>query len=1041
MKKILFMSFLLMLTLLQQVTAQTRSISGRVTDRQTGDGIPGVTVLLKGTNNGVSTNSDGTFSLSNVPESGSVLVFSSVGFVPVERSVGAESQINIGLATDTKALSEVVVVGYGTQSKTLVTGAVTSVEARQFENQPVVGVDQVLQGRAAGVLVTQSSGTPGGGISVRIRGNNSISAGSDPLYVIDGVPINTGSYSNIGVGNQQLNALSDINPNDIESIEVLKDASAAAIYGSRAANGVVLVTTKRGKAGRTKVSFDYYTGVQQTIKRLDVLNGQESQDLINEARVNVGLAPRYVTANPTAAQSLFTGASTNWQDEIFRDARISNYSATVSGGDQKTHFLVSGTYFDQEGIIIGSKFNRGSGRLNLDHSLSDKVKVGTNLTISRSLSTRINNDNNIYGVLSGALLLGAQTPVYNPDGTYGRDVFSSVENPVASAVEPTFNARQGRIIGNFYAEVEPLKNLRIRNNIGIDYLNLKEDRFLPNTLVTASASNGAADANNRSDANWLNELTAAYSTTFADDHNVSGLIGFSAQRSVQEGIQASATNFPGNSVQSLVAGSVKVNASSDATSWTLLSYLARLNYDFRGKYILQGVVRRDGSSRFGGNNQYGYFPSVSGAWRVSEEAFLKDNAIVSELKLRAGYGQTGNFDIGNFASRSLFGVGVTGVPVGLGQAIQANYLQQAGTAPQQLANPDLTWEKTNELNAGIDVGLFDRFTFGVNLFQRKTNNLLLNRQLPLTSGFSTISQNIGSLENKGLEVEFSSDNIKSDDFSWTTTFNISFIRNKVTALVNNAPFLSGFANRVEVGQPLGAFYGYVVDRIYQNQDEISADIAMARQKTGNANAFYQGTSTTNQPRPGDIRFVDLNGDGVVTADDQKIIGSAQPNYFGGINNILSYKGIDLSFFFQFQQGNEIFSNTRAFGEGMNSQFGQLGSVRDRWTPTNTDTDIPRAAFNDPNNNRRTSNRFLEDGSYARLKTATLGYNLPSGIVKAARLQSARIYVSGQNLLTFTNYSGLDPEINTFSGSNTSLGTDFLTFPQARTFQVGVNLGL
>ena len=1026
MKKIILMSLLFMFTFLHGAMSQTRTVSGRVTDQTSGGGLPGVTVLLKGTTNGVSTNSDGSFNLS-VPDNGGTLVFSSVGMTTQERAIGTESQLNIALAQDAKQLSEIVVVGYGSQNKTLLTGAVTSVDAKQFEGQPVAGLDQVLQGRASGVQVSQNSGTPGGGVSVRIRGNNSISAGSDPLYVIDGVPINTGSYSNVGVGNQQLNALSDINPNDIASIEVLKDASAAAIYGSRAANGVVLVTTKHGKSGRTKVDFNYYTGVQQTIKRAEVLNGKEAQDLINEQRVNGGLTPRYVAANPTAAQVLFTGADTNWQNEIFRTAPVSNYSATVSGGDAKTRFLLSGTFFDQQGIIIASGFKRGSGRLNLEHNISDRVRVGSNLSLSRSLSNRIANDNNIYGVLSAAVLLGSQTPVYNPDGTYGRDVFSSVENPVAAALEPTLQARNGRLIGNVFAEVEPVKNLRLRTSFGADYLTLKEDQFLPNVLLQAVGSNGSGTSNNRSDVNWLNETTANYTKTFNDDHNINVLLGGSVQKSVQEGIQATATNFPGNTIRTLAAGSLKSQASSDATVWTLVSGFARLNYDFRGKYIVAASVRRDGSSRFGKNNQYGVFPAASLAWRVGQEDFLKDNDIVSELKVRAGYGQTGNFDIANFASRGLFGVGVGN---------NANYLQQAGLVPTQIANPDLTWEKSAEYNVGVDFGVFDnRVLLSTNVFERNTQKLLLNRQLPLTSGLGSISQNIGSLRNRGLEIEVTTQNVKSADFTWTTNFNISMIRNKVTSLVDDAPFAAGFASRVQVGESLGSFFGFQVDRLFQTTDEIAALDAAAKIKNG-ATAVYQ-----KDAKPGDIKFVDLDNNGVINALDQKIIGSAQPNFFGGINNTLSYKGIDLNFFFQFTQGNEIYNNTRAFAEGMNGQFGQLATVRNRWTPTNTNTDMPRAVNGDPNTNRRTSTRFLEDGSYLRLKTVTLGYNLPTNIVSVARLQSARIYVSGQNMLTFTKYQGLDPEISTFSGTNTALGTDFLTFPQARTIQVGINIGL
>jgi TonB-linked SusC/RagA family outer membrane protein len=829
-----------------------------------------------------------------------------------------------------------------------------------------------------------------------------------------------------------LNALSDINPNDIASIEILKDAAAAAIYGSRAANGVVLITTKRGQAGRTKITLDAFQGVQQTIKRLDVLNGQEAQDLINEQRTNVGQAPLYVAANPTAQQSLFTGANTNWQDEIFRSARIGNYTLTAAGGDERTRFLVSGSYFDQEGIIIASGFKRGSVRINLDNKISDRVRIGVNLTGSRSLSNRIANDNNIYGVLSAAILLGAQTPIYNADGSFGRDRFSSVENPVAAATLPILEARNNRLIGNVYAEADILKSLRFRTTLGADYLNLKEDRFLPSTLLQATGSNGLGNSNSRYDVLWQTENTLTYNKSFGD-HNLTLLAGQSAIKSVQEGITTTVSGFATNKITRLAAGSVRTEASSDGTLWTLLSYFGRANYDYKGRYIVSGSIRRDGSSRFGADNKYGVFPAISGSWRISEEAFFPE-IFVNELKLRGGYGETGNFEIGNFASRNLYGVGVDN----LGASFLANYNQLAGIVPTQIGVSDLTWEKSREVNVGLDLGFLDsRILFSTNVFRKRADRLLLDRQLPLTSGFTNVTQNIGGLENRGLELELTSQNVKNDAFTWTTNFNLSFIRNKVTSLVNDAPFLSGFANRVQIGSPLGSFYGYKVDRIYQTQAEIDADNAAAREATGLQTIFYQVQGT----RPGDIRFIDLNGDGRITAADQDIIGSAQPKFFGGINNQLTFKGFDLGFFFQYQYGNEIYNNTRSFAEGMNGQFGQLAAVRDRWTPDNPSTTVPRAAQGDPNNNRRTSTRFLEDGSYLRLKLLTLGYNIAEGLTKKVGLQTARIYLSGQNLLTFTKYSGLDPEINTFSGSNTSLGTDFLTFPQARTVQVGINLGL
>ncbi|KAA9338311.1 TonB-dependent receptor [Hymenobacter busanensis] len=1027
MKKTLLMSSGLMISLLQPAAAQVRSISGRVFDRTNGEALPGATVLVKGTSAGVSTNSDGTFAL-DVPAGGTTLVITSVGYLPIEQALGKQQRLDIGLAPDTKTLNEVVVVGYGEQSKTLITTAVSTIDNKQFQGQPATGVDQILQGRASGVQVTSSSGTPGGGVSVRIRGNNSITAGSQPLYVVDGTPVLSGSYSDIGVGGQGLNALSDINPNDIASIEILKDASAAAIYGSRGSNGVVLITTKRGQAGRTKLNFDMYVGTQEVIKKREALPGPELVALIGEAYNNTGQAP---------PAGLPTDVNTNWQDEIFRKAPISNYTLTMSGGDAKTKILATASYFDQKGIVIGSGYKRGSGRLNIDYNVSDKVKTGFNVGLSRSLSNRIYNDNNIYGVVSGSVLLGSYVPVRNADGTWGKDEtgLTPVANPVQQATEAIFDSRSTRLVGNAFVEYEPIRDLLIRSNFGTDYINLKEDQFEPSTLPQASASRGAGTSNSRSEVLWLNETTARYNRTFANDHNLSLLLGAGVQSNYQEGQQTSTTNFPGNDIRTVGAGAVNVGAASDITEWALVSGFARFNYDYKGKYIFQASTRRDGSSRFGRNQQYGWFPAASVAWRVGQENFLSGFTALSELKLRAGYGRTGNLNIGNFASRGLWSPSYYG-----------NY---AGLAPSQFGNDDLTWEKSGEYNVGVDYGFFDNRIIGsVNGFSRKSIDLLLNRQVPSSSGYSTRAENSGEVTSKGLEFDLTTENFRGSNgaFSWTTNLNLSFIRNEITQLATNNQ-LQGFGSILKVGQPLGAFYGYRVDRIYQNVEEIKADDQAARDKAGKPNdgsIFYQLSSAIpgKGTSPGDIRFKDLNGDGRITSADQEVIGSAQPKFFGGMTNTLSWKGIDLSFFLQFTYGNDMYNSTKDFGESMSTVYGQFATVRDRWKseaqPGNGK--IPRAAAGDPNSNRRDSDRYLEDGSYARLKTATLGYNLPSQLVNKAHLQSARIYVAGQNLLTFTNYSGLDPEVSTFNTTNTALGTDFLTFPQARTYQLGVNLG-
>jgi TonB-linked SusC/RagA family outer membrane protein len=1027
MKQLLRNFFVLFAWLLSYAAmAQDRTITGKVTSTDDGSGLPGVSIVIKGTTIGTATDVSGSYKLS-VPSNATTLVFSYVGFLTKEVAIGNSTTVDVVMEGDTKLLTELVVVGYGTQNKKELTGAVTSVQSKDIANLPLLGVDQALQGRAAGVMVTQNSGTPGGGIAVRVRGSGSITGSNEPLYVVDGVPINTGSYSSIGVGNQQTNAIADLNPADIESFEILKDGASAAIYGSRGSNGVVLITTKRGKQGKTNVDFGFYTGTQQAWKTIGLATGPQYVDALQESVRNRFGAT--VTPSQIGLVGLDNAPSsypnTDWLGAVLRTAPISQYDIGVSGGTESTKFRISGTYFDQAGIVLGSNFKRLSTRINLDHNISKKVKIGMSLGLTRTIQNRIQNDNNINGVVSASILLGSHIPIRNADGTYGKDANASVDNPVAVATEPLITAITGRIIGNAYLEYEIIKGLTFKSSWGTDFTDFRDRTFFPTTTNTGAGTNGSATEVSTQDISWLIENTLNYTKRFGEKHNFTALIGATYQESNFETIFATATVFPGNDIKRLSAGAVKTNASSGGTSWGIASYLSRVTYDYAGKYLLSASMRYDGSSRFSQANRWGSFPSISVGWRISEETFMKSLTFLSDLKLRASYGQTGNQDFGNFAYLGLFGSG-------------ANYLQRGGIAPSQLANPSLTWEKGVNYNGGIDIGfLSDKFTLSVDYFIRDTKSLLLGRQLPLTSGFGNITENIGSINNQGLEISIVTTNVNSKSLKWTTNFNISFIKNKITTLFNDQPFAAGFASWVAVGEPLGTFRGFRVDRIFQTQEEIDQLNATARQNFG-ANAVYQSALT----RPGDIRFKDINGDGRITADDQEILGSAQPKFFGGITNNLSFKGFDLMFFFQFMSGNTIYNNTRAFSEGMNSIFGQTDGILNRWTPQNTVTDVPRAVFGDPNNNRRTSDRFLEDGSYIRLKNIVLGYTVPRTILEKTKvLRSARIYVSSQNLLTFTKYKGLDPEVNTFSGNNIALGTDFLTFPQARTITFGVNIGL
>jgi len=999
-----------------------RTIQGTVTDEKK-EPLIGASVLVKGTTTGTVSDADGAFSLS--VSAGSVtLVVSYTGYATLEVSVGSGSRLDVALEPDAIDLSDVVIVGYGTQSRKELTGSVSKVTSESISRLPVTGVDQALQGQAPGVQVTSASGTPGASVSIRVRGPSSISAGNQPLYVVDGIPINIGNYSQIGVGGQQVNSLAEINPADIESIEILKDAAAASIYGSRASNGVVIITTKRGKQQKTQISLNTYYGSQEVWKTIDPLTGPDYVALLQEgvkARYGATVLPSQIGLRNLDADPA-TYPSTNWFNEIFQSAPISQTDLNFSGGTDRTKFFLSGSVFDQGGVVKGSSYNRYSFRMNLDNLVTEKFKIGVSTGFSRSHNTRIQNDNNIYGVLSTALLLGSHIPVFNADGSYGRDANASIENPVANAVEPTYDVFTNRLLTNVYGELTLLEGLTFRSSLSVDYLNLRDDRFTPASHIQAAGVNGRGQQGSSSDLNLVNENYFSYRKSFGK-LGLDALVGASYQVSSFESFYGEGENYPGKTIRELNAASVKKDVSSSKSEWGLNSYFSRLNVNWAGKYFLSGSIRADGSSRFGANNRWGVFPSGSAAWRLSEESFFPKSKIVSELKLKASWGKRGNQDIANFASRALIAPG-------------ANYLQRAGLAPSQLGNPNLTWEEREDIDLGLEIGLFEnKLNLTVDAYQGTTNKLLLSRPLVGASGFTGIQENIGSIRNKGIDIGLNTTNVETKDFSWTTNFNISFFDNEILKLAGT-PFAAGFASWVAEGEALGAFRGYRVVGIFQTQEEINALDKTAKEKTGRSTAVYQSTLT----RPGDIQFKDINNDGVITSDDQEILGDANPDFYGGVTNNIRAYGFDLSFFFQYSIGNFVYNNTRAFSEGMNGVFGQANTVKNRWTPSNTNTTMPRAVFQDPNNNRRVSDRFVEDASYVRLKNVTLGYTLPSSLLQKIGLRSARIYATGQNLLTFTNYSGFDPEVSTFGETNTAAGTDFLTFPQSRTVLFGLNIG-
>ncbi|OGX91936.1 SusC/RagA family TonB-linked outer membrane protein [Hymenobacter coccineus] len=1006
-------------------------VTGRVTGPD-GSGLPGVTVLVKGTTNGTSTAADGSFSLS-VPDAGATLVFSSVGFVRQEVPVGSTTTFTISLAEDQQALNEVVVVGYGTQNRQEVTTSVSSVGAAALARQPVAGFDQALQGQAPGVQVTAPSGAPGAGINVRVRGNASISLNGSPLYVIDGVPVLPSYDQEITSGNQRLNPLNALNPNDIESIDVLKDGAAAAIYGLRAANGVVVITTKHGKVGQAQVGLSVYYGQQKLRKKLDVLNATQFADEFNQIQANAGLAPGF----PTGTALPY---NTDWQDEIYRPANLQSYQLNVSGGTEKTRYYVAGGYFKQDGISLNSGFDRYNFKINLDQHVSNRFRVGTNLNLSRTFtngSTRSEQGIGNSGTVLGALAQIPTIPVRNADGTYGINPFQSFDNPVGNLLESTNKAIIYQVIGNVYGELDLLKNLTLRTSGGIDFRTQLENQFTtrnyPGTSNSDPSTRGSARTTSNQQAIWLFENTLTYVPTIAGDkHHLTLLAGQSMQASDRFTSGGGSQGFASNAVPYVSAGAIASGIpSSYQEQWSLLSFFGRANYDYEGKYLVQASLRADGSSRFSEQNRFGYFPAVSLGWRVSKESFFPQAPAVSNLKVRASFGSNGNQEIYAYQRFSRYAPG-------------SNYQGAGSTILGGITQSDIgnnvQWETTNQYNAGIDLGLLsDRLLFTFDIYNKRTNNLLTNVPIPVSTGVGTLSviQNVGTMENKGIEIGLVTTNVAAKDngFGWTTNFNVSGNRNKLLDLGTQANDAGVVVNRsiiggysiTQVGSPLGAFYGYQVQGIFQSD------------AAGTAAATQNGS----KGKAGDIQFRDISGpngvpDGVINDQDRTVIGNPNPKAFAGVTNNFTYKGLELSVFFQGSFGNDIYNANRQTIEGQADPLNQSTRVLNHWTPTNTNTDIPRPVRNDPNGNNRFSDRFVEDGSYVRLKNVTLAYNVPVTLSQRAAIKSLRVYATGQNLITWTNYLGYDPEVSADPFSSTGLGRDFGVYPQSRTYTVGLN---
>jgi TonB-linked SusC/RagA family outer membrane protein len=1038
-KLLLIVVFLFMLS---TVNAQSsKLIQGKVTD-DTGQPLSGVTIAIKNASRGTVTAADGTYKINAT--AGEILTFTFIGFTLIERSIGSGLQYDVRLAPQSQLLEQMVVIGYGSQRKSSLTGSVASVNSKTINELPVASVQQALQGRVAGVTVT-NNGAPGSDPIVRIRGISSISYASDPLYVIDGFPTSN---------------LANFDSKDVQSVEVLKDASAAAIYGSRATNGVVIITTKKGgRDGKTHFNLDTYTGVQSAWKKTDLLNTQ--QYLLYERALNgaAGIAKPPRLEDAAFNQPIYDGTSqtfaqtnTDWQDAYFKSGIITQSNLSVNGGNDKSRYYISGGYFKQDGITQGVNYQRGNFRINSEHNLSKIFTLGQNLLLSYS-KQRYDNTQGNRTRIANIIRAIPYLPVYDPTTQGGyRNAENSVDgadptNPVEDALLLGDAHRQVfKLLGTVYTQVNFTPWLNFRSTFGTDYVTNFQHEFSPifndkgrNATVATITDQRA----NRTTLLYTEQLT--FDKTFGK-HHINAIAVYERQSADNFG-ESEKGNQGTNDIETFV-GATNVSSFSSRTASLIQSYIGRLNYEFAGKYLLSGTIRRDGLSVWAPGRKFQSFPSVSLGWRMDQESFIKPITAISELKLRGGWGITGLNAIGVFPALQnsilnneypwLAVVQANGATYPFGNTVNignASYYNQ-------LPSSSLEWEKTKQVNIGLDLGLFNnKITLTAEWYKRQTDNLILTIPTPASFGFagSGSQLNAASMRNTGVDIQLGY-NKTAGEFTWNLSGNIGFIRNKILSLNTpsatidagaDADFGNGNMTRTVAGQAIQSFYGYVVDGIFQSQDDVNKSPVQ-----------ISGTDPTKSTAAGDIKFKDLNGDGKITADDRTFLGSYVPDFTYALNYSGAYKNFDVSFFFQGVQGNKIFNGTRVLSEGMARLFGAGTAVLNAWTPDHTNTDIPRAISGDPNQNARVSDRWIEDGSYLRLKNVIIGYTIPQSTLHSltkGAVSSFRLYISSQNLLTFTGYKGWDPEIGS---KNTTLtnGIDYGQYPSARSFQIGLQVG-
>lgn len=1013
--------------------AQTKPIinatlEGRIVDDKTREPLIGASVIIKGTTNGGTTDIDGHFFLKTGQKFPFTLAVQYVGYTSKEVIVNSHNTI-IELSQDSKELSEIIVVGYGTQEKKNLISTVVKINPKETQQIPVASFDAQLQGQAAGVQINTFSGLPGEGVRVQVRGTGSINSSNDPLYVIDGVFANNNTLSTINLGSKFTSPLADFNPSDIESIEILKDASAVAIYGSRGANGVVLITTKRGdfQAKKTTYNLNLSQGLQwaDPNRMWELTTGQEHAMLVNEAYTNSGIenpsqtkytfATRPFQANESGVAAPFAATKRGTPEQqatydrlakVFRTAKVKNYDFNLRGGSNTIRYYLGLGYTNQEAILIPSAFERASVKFNFDAKLSDKVTLTSSNGVYRSFRQQVRGG---AGQEAGHLLAALHHPTYfpftNPDGTFSRgSIYESIDNLI-DINTTNISTTSVRYLGNQALEVALLPNLKFKSSFGLDYnLYNEQEYFNDQTQIGGVLNPGGYKNEVKTNFSvFLNEQTLAYQKKFGEKHNFTALVGNTIQSTNLEVLSATGFGFPNNSFQQIAAASNRT-ASQSASQSTLASFFGRVTYNYNGRYFLEGTFRADASSKFGANNRWGYFPGVGAAWRLKQEPIFQQIRAISDLKLRLSAGTAGNQNgISDFAALGLWN----------GSAQYADNLtsgDKSGTAPSQLANPDLKWEKTTTYNAGIDLGLFkDRILFDINLYYKYTTDALLNVPIPGSTGYTSVLANGGEVSNKGIEVGITSTNVRNKNVEWTTSFNISRNVNRAEKLISPITFEAREYIRTQQGEPLGSYWLY--KQLYVD------------------------------PQTGNAVFDDVDKDGKLTSADRQLMGNLIPDFFGGITNRISYKGFDLNLLLTYQYGNKIYNFNRFILEGGGTRDASrsiLKSQLGRWQKPGDITDIPRLTFFGNNYTIEQNSRFLEDGSFLRVKSLTLGYTLPAQVTSKLGLDKVRLYAQGTNLWIFTKYTGADPE-SSGSALQNRQGLDTATPPQPVGIQFGANI--